>query len=427
MVYEPGQHDDAVTPDNIVRSQFGSPRSGTNGATSHRDSSADVPETYRFDPHRPRRRRYADDDATDGDKTPPTASDDATTESPEPPTSGWTVARPTFGRDATTTPMSRRPSRAERRRAAENDASTPPATPDEAPPADQPQAPHAVPPPNAEQPTESTDTPQQYAADRKSDLRRIASFLRSTQDTDTNEVPPGLQDPTSELPTVQPVPTPPHTDRLQLPAAAAEKPTAAVLDAVRQIPGVTDARFIDSGQKLALDIADDADSELVQANVSEVLNSRLGLRTEPVSAAVGSIEPRTGEQLAPVSRAILERIQVITSGFDSTVEVALALDGARAVGRSSAPAVEWHTMRAAAEATVDAVGVLIGKEAKVVVEHASIERAGSVHVALVVVLLLTEAGTEQLAGAAPVSGDRRQAVVHATLSALNRRIEAILS
>ena len=426
MVYEPDQHDDAVTPDNIVRSQFGSPRSGANGATGHRDTSSDVPETYRFDPHRPRRRRYADDDGTQAPQAQ--AATDGPGASNEPPTSGWTVARPTFGKGQKgSSGMPRRPSRAERRRAAEGDTAEQPATP-AAPPAVPPVAP---PPVTAATGNESDDTAQQYATDRKSDLRRIASFLRSTQDNDTTEQPqpPATEERTSELPTVPA--TPPRTDLQPLaptPTPVADTANEGVLEAVRNVPGVTGARFTDSDRKLALDIADDADSEVVQRQVSELLNSRLGMRVQPVSAAVGSIETGDpGERLSPVNRAVLERIQVITSGFDSTVEVALALDGARAVGRSSGPAVEWHTMRAAADATVDAVSVLVGREAKVVVEHASIETAGSVKVALVVVLLLTEAGAEQLAGAAPVTGDRRQAIVHATLSALNRRIEMMLA
>ena len=128
MVYEPDQHDDAVTPDNIVRSQFGSPRSGANGATGHRDTSSDVPETYRFDPHRPRRRRYADDDGTQAPQAQ--AATDGPGASNEPPTSGWTVARPTFGKGQKGSGgMPRRPSRAERRRAAEGDTAEQPATP----------------------------------------------------------------------------------------------------------------------------------------------------------------------------------------------------------------------------------------------------------------------------------------------------------
>jgi hypothetical protein len=45
------------------------------------------------------------------------------------------------------------------------------------------------------------------------------------------------------------------------------------------------------------------------------------------------------------------------------------------------------------------------------------------------VLLLAQGDghTEQLAGSAIVSGDPRQAVVRATLAALNRRLESLLA
>ncbi|MGH8794426.1 MAG: hypothetical protein ACRDXX_17470, partial [Stackebrandtia sp.] len=113
-------------------------------------------------------------------------------------------------------------------------------------------------------------------------------------------------------------------------------------------------------------------------------------------------------------------------GFESAVEVGLALDHHRAVGRAAAPAVDWHVLRAAAQATADAVGMLLRDSARVAVEHVAIEPAGPMRVAVVAVLLLTESGAENLAGAAVVTGDRCQAVAHATLSALNRRLEALL-
>ncbi|WP_147140351.1 hypothetical protein [Stackebrandtia albiflava] len=356
-----------------------------------------MPETYRFDPSRPRRRRYA------GEKPEETAETTETTDSEDEGGPGWTVARPDHllnGSTGATTPEPRRPSRAERRRQAEN--------------------------PSADETDE--DTADEYASTRRSDLTRIATFLRRTQETEADsaddEAAAGVAEKTSELPTVtrrQPTPLIPS------PAEPVDA-TDSVLAAVRDIPGVNGARLTDSDQRLALDVADDADAELVQRQVADILNRQLGVQARPVSAAVGTIETDGADRGVPaVSRAVLERIQVITSGFESTVEVALAVDGARAVGRASGPAVDWHILRGAADATVDAVGVLVGRDARVVVEHASIEPAGSVKVALVVVLLLTEAGAEQLAGAAPVTGDRRQAIVHATLSALNRRIEALLA
>jgi hypothetical protein len=51
---------------------------------------------------------------------------------------------------------------------------------------------------------------------------------------------------------------------------------------------------------------------------------------------------------------------------------------------------------------------------------------GGAEVAVVVVLLVCGGVAEQLSGSALVSGDPRQAVVRATLSAVNRRLDALL-
>jgi hypothetical protein len=51
---------------------------------------------------------------------------------------------------------------------------------------------------------------------------------------------------------------------------------------------------------------------------------------------------------------------------------------------------------------------------------------GGCEVAVVVVLLVCDGWVEQLAGSALVSGDPRQAVVRATLAAVNRRLTALL-
>jgi hypothetical protein len=51
---------------------------------------------------------------------------------------------------------------------------------------------------------------------------------------------------------------------------------------------------------------------------------------------------------------------------------------------------------------------------------------GSCEVAVVVVLLMCDGWVEQLAGSSLVAGDVRQAIVRATLAAVNRRLEALL-
>ncbi|WP_246273573.1 hypothetical protein [Phytohabitans houttuyneae] len=135
----------------------------------------------------------------------------------------------------------------------------------------------------------------------------------------------------------------------------------------------------------------------------------------------------------PGPRIVIDEVQVSTFGLDATVEVRLAADERRATGRSNGPAVDAYVLRLCAEASASAVDDLlstaeqVGDRGKCFVEHAAVVPFGSCEVAVVVVLLVCGGWVEQLAGSALVAGDPRQAVVRATLNAVNRRLEALLA
>lgn len=407
MVHEPNEHSDGADQANVVRSQFGIPAGSGNNAVSRRRARHAAPDDDRGRSAKPRRRRYADgEDSSPNDDFPQ-----------------WTVSRPSPHKRAAETAGTpkRRMTRAERRRAAAEEQ------------AQQAQADEAADSQSAKSDLASASD-LDFSATKSADLSRIADFLRSTQSaTDYDDEPdpappspPQNQVATSELPTVEVEPVTNATSRAP---AQTQSPDDSILAAVRRVPGVTDARLTNSDSKLALDIADTADTEAVHRQVLEVLEANLGVQAQPTSSPQAPLEGESIDHpgaIPSLGRTVLERIQVFTSGYESTVEVGLEVNGMRAVGRATSPAVDWHILRGAADATVDAVGVLIGRHGRVVTEHAAIEDAGSIRVAVVVVLLLSEAGAEQLAGAAPVTGDQRQAVVHATLQALNRRLETIL-
>jgi hypothetical protein len=60
------------------------------------------------------------------------------------------------------------------------------------------------------------------------------------------------------------------------------------------------------------------------------------------------------------------------------------------------------------------------------IDHAGVVPFGSCLVAIVVVLVSGEGWVEQLVGSALVAGDPRQAIVRATLAAVNRRLDSLL-
>ncbi|WP_442934073.1 hypothetical protein [Micromonospora sp. CPCC 205561] len=139
----------------------------------------------------------------------------------------------------------------------------------------------------------------------------------------------------------------------------------------------------------------------------------------------------TGGAVGP--RVVIDHVQVSTFGLDATVEVRLLAGGESAAGYSTGPAVDGYVLRLCAVAAAAAVDELLrGGEpgpdrGRCFVEHAAVVPFGNCDVATVVVLLVCDGWVEQLVGSALVAGDPRQAVVRATLAAVNRRIEALLA
>ncbi|WP_406040589.1 hypothetical protein OG799_31880 [Micromonospora sp. NBC_00898] len=136
---------------------------------------------------------------------------------------------------------------------------------------------------------------------------------------------------------------------------------------------------------------------------------------------------------APGPRVVIDHVQVSTFGLDATVEVRLIAGDATAEGHATGPAVDGYVLRLCAVAAASAVDELLRGAAqpadrgRCFVEHTAVVPFGNCEVATVVVLLVCDGWVEQLAGSALVAGDPRQAVVRATLAAVNRRLEALLA
>jgi hypothetical protein len=140
---------------------------------------------------------------------------------------------------------------------------------------------------------------------------------------------------------------------------------------------------------------------------------------------------RVVRPLNATPRIVIDQVQVSTLGLDATVEVRLTSNGAPAFGVASGPAVDGYVLRLAAVAATNAIDQLLtsaeggDRQGRSFVEHAAVVPFGTCEVAVVVVLLVYSGSVEQLSGAALVSGDPRQAIVRATLAAVNRRLDAL--
>ncbi|WP_233624910.1 Daple [Actinoplanes sp. ATCC 53533] len=150
-----------------------------------------------------------------------------------------------------------------------------------------------------------------------------------------------------------------------------------------------------------------------------------------------SVEPAPPRPLdigeRPGPRVMIENVRVNTFGTEATVEVQLTVNGEVASGDATGPAVDGYLLRLCALATAGAVDELLTTSdhadgpAKCFVEHAAAVQFGSMQVAVVVMLLSVGGWVEQLSGSAVITGDDRHAMVRATLNAVNRRLEALLS
>jgi hypothetical protein len=135
----------------------------------------------------------------------------------------------------------------------------------------------------------------------------------------------------------------------------------------------------------------------------------------------------------PGPRVLIDQVQVSTYGLEATVEVQLTAGNRQASGAASGPAADSYLVRLAAVAAAKAIDVLLrevvepGGPSRCFVEHTGMVAFGSTEVAVAVVLLVCGGWVEQLSGSALVDGDPRQAVVRATLGAVNRRLEALLA
>jgi len=120
-------------------------------------------------------------------------------------------------------------------------------------------------------------------------------------------------------------------------------------------------------------------------------------------------------------------MHLVSSGLDVTATVTLTSDGRTAAGESRNSASPSGVQRAVATATLRAVEELSGDIARFELDHLEVTQLGSDRMVIIALTMLSSRGTEKLTGAAAVREDVRQAVIRATLDALNRRLETLLS
>ncbi len=240
--------------------------------------------------------------------------------------------------------------------------------------------------------------------------------------------------------------------------------TVRVVAALRAVAGVTDAEILPDPRggpgTLRLQLAPGADEVVVGTRVSKLLRERFGLGVdadrvqiyeeapastlEAVPDAVHGVhgvqgEPDDAEESVatgsagrqPVpdergARLLIQRMQLVSAREGVTSEVTLELDGRAHTGSADAASTPSSVHRSVALATLRAVeGAVLG-QLRFELEHLETTSLGADRAVVVEVSMITKYGSERLTGVSAVREDARQAVIRATLNAVNRRIETYL-
>jgi len=161
-------------------------------------------------------------------------------------------------------------------------------------------------------------------------------------------------------------------------------------------------------------------------DIESILFTRHGLRLDHKKVSIAQIK---GEEVPPKrtsSRIQFVRVGVSVSGFMHRVEVELSKDGIPSLGITEGPSSEISQLRLIVEATLKAIRNYLTSDHTFVfdsVKSVSDEKS----IILVTLTALTSRDERRLVGSALCEGDRNRTVVFATLDALNRYLERVLT
>jgi hypothetical protein len=153
-----------------------------------------------------------------------------------------------------------------------------------------------------------------------------------------------------------------------------------------------------------------------------------GRQSEPAGTLgpVADLDPVEQVGIARGARLLIHRMQLVSASRGVTSEVTLEIAGHEHTGSAGAASTPTSVHRAVALATLRAVERALGGAVRFELEHVETTVLGTDRAVVVEVAMITTHGSERLTGVSSVREDARQAVIRATLDAINRRIETYL-
>lgn len=200
-----------------------------------------------------------------------------------------------------------------------------------------------------------------------------------------------------------------------------------VEELVNELQGVASARVVldDKGNIQELHVLSDEtrNPRQIVRDIETVLLVKMGLNIDHKKISV--------VQFADRQEAEIKRINVRSIGYQlhrggAEVSVALSLGEAQAESKAKGPNSMQNQTRLVANATLSSLKELLGGVIEFVVEDVSITSFARRDAVLVGVSMLTAGIEETFVGAAFIRGDVKEAVVKATLDAVNRRLQRLI-
>jgi len=215
-----------------------------------------------------------------------------------------------------------------------------------------------------------------------------------------------------------------------------------IVAALRAVPGVAEADVqpdVEGGGMglLRLGLSPGVDEVAVATTVGRLLRERFGLgvdaeRVQLIEDTAGlveemPVEPMDDSEVGQLAaRPAIQRMHLASAGLDITASVSLGHGGRSATGEATGTATQTGVQRAVASATLRAAEELAGHVVRFELDHVEVTAMGNQRTVVIAVTMLSSSGSERLTGAASVREDVRQAVIRASLDAVNRRLQALL-
>lgn len=209
-----------------------------------------------------------------------------------------------------------------------------------------------------------------------------------------------------------------------------EKSWASYEQAIKQIRSVLGARIKASAEGEIEEIHVLADSnrnpKQIVRDVESILVTQFEAEIDHKKVSVVQIEDKDeDEAIRPAQEAIrpkLASVTIRTVQARAEVKVELLVGEKILEGIAQGPSSSYNKRRLFAEATIQALTSLILDKLIFVTEDVNITSLGKHQVAEVAITLINSTGEQTLVGCAIVKSDEREAIVRATLDAINRKL-----